>query len=197
MPPPFMSKLVKLCGIAIGLLTSGLLAAPLRAAEGPVAIDRAASRVEISVKATVDSFVARLVNYEAAITADPATGRVGAARFAFHFADVKTGNDKRDREMNEWQQTDHFPDGAFTLASLADQGGGKSLVKGTLTLHGVTRPIEFTATLHQEARALTVDGEAVVDTRLFGLPVIRKFALLKVDPLVVVHFHLVGSVPAS
>jgi iron complex transport system substrate-binding protein len=40
-------------------------------------------------------------------------------------------------------------------------------------------------------------GDASLDTREFGLPVIRLFGLLKVDPVVRVRFHLQGTAPAG
>jgi polyisoprenoid-binding protein YceI len=124
---------------------------------------------------------------------DRDTGAVTTSKVAFHFNDVKTGNEKRDREMNEWQQTEKFPEGEFTLDSLTTVAPGKFTVRGRLTFHGSTHELSFPAAISRDGVAVTVDGEAVVDTRVFGLPVIRKFAVLKVDPLVTVRFHLAGN----
>ena len=174
------------------MVAASLLAVAGSAAEAPLTIDLAASRVDIAVKATVDSFVGKLSDYVATITVDPETGAVITSKVNFHFSDVKTGNEKRDREMNEWQQTDKFPEGNFSLDSLTSASPGKFAVRGRLTLHGSTHELSFPAAIARDGANVTVDGEAVVDTRVFGLPVIRKFAVLKVDPLVVVRFHLAG-----
>ncbi len=178
------------------LLASVLATIPLPAAAQTLTVDKANSRVEIAVKATVDSFVTKLAAYTADVRFDAATGQVTAAKLAFHFTDVKTGNEKRDREMHIWQQTEKFPDGDFTLKALQPAADGKLTARGGLTLHGVTRELAFPVTVVRAGAVATVEGEAVVDTRLFGLPVIRKFALLKVDPLVTVRFHLTGTTAA-
>jgi polyisoprenoid-binding protein YceI len=171
-----------------------LLAINASAAEQPLAIDKAGSLIEIRVKATADSFVGKLTEYAPTVLVDPATGQVTSAKFAFHFKDVKTGNEKRDREMNVWQQTDKFPDSDFALETLAPATDGKLVAKGALALHGVTQTLSFPVVITRSEAKITIEGDATVDTRTFGLPVIRKFALLKVDPMVVVHFHLIGTI---
>ena len=162
------------------------------ASERTLTVDKTGSHVDIAVKATVDSFVAKLTDYAPSIQIDPATGAVTGAKVSFHFADVKTGNEKRDREMNAWQQTDQFPEGNFTLSALTPGTEHKFTAQGSLTLHGVVHDVAFPVTITRMGTATNVEGEAEVDTRWFGLPVIRKYAFLKVDPVVVVHFHLSG-----
>ena len=168
----------------------------VRAAEQPLSIDLTQSRVEVAVKATGDSFVAHLKHYEPSVTiADD--GSIVSARLAFHFRDIATGKAARDKEMHEWQQTDSFPDGTFVLNSLQPATGTGYMAFGRLTFHGVTRDIQFPVSLSQEGTRLAIDGDATVDTREFGLKIIRKFGFLKVDPLVHVRFHLQGSASAK
>lgn len=177
-------------------------ASALGAAERPFVVDQTQSQIEIAVKATVDSFTARLVEYRPAILIDPDNVRVTAAMFSFRFDSVKTGKAKRDEEMHRWQNTATYPDGQFVLAALepaggshgSDQGNGHLTARGTLTLHGVSRELTFPVAITTDRTVYAIDGEALVDTREFGLPVIRKFALLKVDPVVKVRFHLQGKV---
>jgi polyisoprenoid-binding protein YceI len=167
------------------------------AAERLLVIDRAQSRVEIEVKATVDSFTGKLDAYEARVELDEAGERVTGARVTFHFRDVHTGNADRDTQMHAWQDTAHHPDGVFTLASLTETGGGGFLAKGTLALHDVAREIAFPVAVRREGGRHVIDGDAVVDTRDFGLSIIKKFLLLKVEPVVHVKFHLEGASAAE
>lgn len=169
------------------LLAGGAL--PGQAAQ--LACDPAQSRVEIIVKATVDSFTGHLARFDPEVTLGP-DGHVTAARFRFHFSDVQTGKDKRDKAMHEWQQTDRFPDGEFQLDSLTPQVEAAWLARGRLTFHGRAQTLEFPVTVVTQGEVCAIDGEAVVDTREFDLPVIRLLGLLKVDPLVHVRFHLQG-----
>jgi polyisoprenoid-binding protein YceI len=179
---------------ALLLLTlAPLIGGGLRAADRPLAIDPTRSRVEIEVQATVDSFTGRLDVFVAEVQVDPVAERVTGARFSFHFSDVHTGKEGRDEQMHAWQDTPRHPDGVFTLASLTAAADGSSVARGTLTFHDQVRELEFPVTVTHEGARYAIDGDAALDTREFGLPVIRKFALLKVAPVVHVRFHLQGS----
>lgn len=167
-----------------------------RGQERPLGIDLAHSHVEVAVKATADSFVARLRQYEPSIRIGDG-GRVTAARFVFHFRDVATGKDGRDKAMHKWQQTDTYPDGEFVLSSIEAAADGTTTAFGRLTLHGVTRDLRFPVSIARQGDTYAIDGDATVDTREFGLPIIRMLALLKVDPVVHVRFHLQGSATAQ
>jgi len=174
------------------LVTTGLMAA----VDVPLVVNPAQSRVTIEVHATVDSFTARLAAFDAAITMDRETAQVRQAQVRFRFADVQTGKDDRDGHMHAWQDTANFPDGSFRLSALTQQPTGL-LATGTLTLHGQAREIQFPLTVTHDAELVAIDGVATLDTRDFGLPVIRKFMVLKVDPVVQVRFHLQGRLGAN
>jgi polyisoprenoid-binding protein YceI len=181
--------------ILVCLLTAAL-GASVRAAEQPLTVDLAQSRVEVAVKATADSFVAKLKRYDAAITIGD-DGQVRSARFAFQFRDIDTGKEARDKAMHKWQQTDTYPEGLFVLSSVTSTNGSAYTAFGRLTFHGVTRDIQFPVTIARDGSRLAIDGDATIDTREFGLPVYRMLAVLKVDPMVHVRFHLQGSLPAT
>lgn len=178
------------------LVMAGLLPVLGAAAPAPLVIDRAQSHIEIVVKATVDSFTGRLDAYEADIAAEG--GQVTAATIRFRFADVRTGKDGRDEAMHEWQDTPKHPDGVFTLRSFAPtEVAGRLIAQGTLRFHDVTREIEFPVSITTDRTLYAIDGQAGINTQDFGLPIIRKLGLLKVDPLVKVRFHLQGTVTAG
>jgi polyisoprenoid-binding protein YceI len=176
------------------LLVLGLGATLARAASVPVVVDYKQSHIEIAVTATVDSFTGTLENYDAGLSVDSETGAISQARVVFHFNDVKTGKADRDAAMHEWQDTEKNPDGVFTLTTLTRNDSGAMTATGTLSLHGQAQEIEFPASVTHEGGLYAIDGEASLDTQNFGLPIIRKFLLLKVDPLVRVRFHLQGTV---
>jgi polyisoprenoid-binding protein YceI len=179
------------------LFLAALLAGCSGAGAAPLLIDKPHSRVEVVVKATVDSFTGHLADYEATIDVDPATSRVNAAVFRFHIADVRTGKSERDHQMLVWEESDRFPDGSFTLSSLQAEPDGHVTALGKLTFHGIEQDLRFPASVSTDGTLFAIDGEADLDTRQFGLPVIRKFGLLKVDPLVKIRFHLQGTLPKT
>ena len=180
-----------LFALVFGLALAGRAAA----AEKPLTIDAAQSRVDIVVKASMDSFTGQLNRYEATLTAD-AEGKIAGFRLAFQFLDITTGKESRDKAMHKWQETDKHPDGTFVLASLTPAAEGGFTAFGRLTFHGVTRELKFPVTIARDGPRYAIDGEAALDTREFGLPVIRMLALLKVDPIVRIRFHLQAQ-PAS
>lgn len=169
-------------------------ATAIRAAERPLAIDPAQSRVQVVVRASLDSFTGELKVFHPQI-AIGSDGQVISARVAFRFADVGTGKTDRDAAMHKWQQTDTHPAGLFVLdklepATAPTQG---HVAHGQLTFHGVTRNVSFPVTISRVGNLHIIDGDAVVDTREYGLPIIRMLGVLKVDPLVHVRFHLQGQ----
>ena len=159
----------------------------------PVVMNMAQSHVEIAVKATIGSFVADLQMFDLLVTTTPRTGQIESAVFRSKFTAIKTGNVDRDRDMNDWQQTDKFPDVIFTLTALEPAPSGKSVARGQLRFHGVDRSLSFPISIVTKAQMIAIEGDVTIDTRDFGLPVITKFYLLKVDPIVHLHFHLQGK----
>jgi len=167
----------------------------LTASEGaPLVIDRDQSRIEVDVKATMGSFVGHLADYDLSVEVDPTGKQVTAAQLSFKFSDVETGEEKRNKHMHKWQETDKFPDVSFKLHRLEPQADGRFSAVGQLEFHGQTQAIHFPVSVLQEDGEYLIEGEAVVDTQLYGLPIIRMFLALKVDPLVTVRMSVRGTV---
>jgi len=180
-----------------GLFLLALAAtAALRAEDRQLAVDPLRSTVEVDVRATLDSFVGRVELDDAAV-AFPADARwPKAAAVHFRFSALKTGRSRRDADMIAWLGGGE-PTGSFELTRLEPGPNGRLLAHGGLTIHGVTRPVAFPVTLTVDRNLCAIDGETVIDTRRFNLPVIRLLLLLKVDPLVRVRFHLQGELPPA
>lgn len=164
-------------------------------AAGALKIDRAKSFVDVDVKATVDSFTGRLENYDAQIGLDDA-GKIKTVVFTFKFADLKSGKGDRDNAMIEWLGGGE-PDGKFELGVLAMAPDGQGQVTGRLTFHQASQLIEFPVEVQQLDNAVTIKGAATLNYTNWGLKVIRKALLLKVDPEVKVRFKIVGTPEAA
>ena len=176
------------------LLAATILALPLatRANGAQFVMDRAESHVDIAVKSTLSSFVARLEDFDVAITLDPESGRVESTAFHADLSAVKTGRADRDHNMSEWLQTNVFPHVVFELRAVDRGPNGALIAHGQFQLHGQVHEISFPLTVLVNRGLTTIDGTATLDTQVFGLPIIR-FWVLTVDPVVHVHFHLQGS----
>lgn len=163
------------------------------ALEKPLVIDTGASRVEAAVSSTFDDFNVALSSYEALVSVDTAGKRIGSVQFRFRFANVKTGDRERDSTMRKWQNTDQFPDCVYTVDSLVPLGAGQYQAHGRLLLHGNTQTLAFPVRVTFDGDACTIDGTFPLDTRSHGLPVHRRYGLLRVDPVIQVTFHLTGK----
>jgi len=175
------------------LFMAAILILPLaaRADISLFVMDRAESHVDIAVKATLDSFVARLEDFDVAISIDPESGRVGTAAFHAELSAVKTGIADRDHNMSVWLQANAFPQVVFELKVVDRSPSGALTARGRFQLHGQMHDISFPVTVTVDRGLAAIDGTATLDTRDFGLPIIR-FLVLTVDPVVQVHFHLKG-----
>lgn len=176
------------------LLAAIFAALPLPAAakETLLLLDRSQSRIDIAVKSTVDSFVARLDNFDVAITVDSESSRVKSTVFHAPLSAVKTGRPDRDSDMNAWLQTARFPQVRFDLAAIDSGPDGALTARSRFQLHGQEHDVSFPVKIVFDHGSVAIDGVAALDTRLFGLPIIRKFLVLTVDPVVRVRFHLIG-----
>jgi len=155
-------------------------------------LDRAESHIDIAVKSTFSNFIARVETFDLAVTLDPASGKVESTAFHANLASVKTGREDRDHNMNVWLQTDKFPQVVFVLGVI-DRGPDRTwTARGTVQLHGQKRDVTFPVTVTVSQGQTTIDGTVTLDTRDFGLPIVR-FLMLTVEPVVHVHFHIQGA----
>ena len=179
-------------------LASLFLSSQLAAATSSLVLDKEHSQIEVAVKATMDSFTAKLSAYDATIAADPDAKRIDSAQVKFRFNDVKTGKDKRDVEMHHWQQTEQFPDCVYVMESLKPTSDNTYMATGKFTLHGITKDISFPVTIRFQADgSCKLDSEFTLNTQDHGLPVFKKFGMLKVAPLLKIKFHLEGRLAAG
>ncbi|AOS44116.1 YceI-like domain protein [Lacunisphaera limnophila] len=172
-----------------------LLPLALAAAERSLKIDRTRSYVDVDVKATMDSFTARLDAYDLSATVDE-KDRIKTAALAFRFADLKTGKAERDTAMIDWLGGGE-PTGRFELGLLALTPSGQGQVSGNLTFHGQTALVEFPVTIERAADAYVVTGTATINTHTWGLKTFRKLGVLKVDPEVKIRFKFTGVPEAA
>lgn len=179
------------------LLLLGGTAAAFPAGTRPLTLDVARSSIGVEVRATFDSFEGRLERYESEILIDPVRPSIEQARFSFAFADLRTGRPRRDRDMLEWSESADHPVARFRLERLERTVGEPTMARGQLKLHGVEHEISFPVSFLVDGALYSIDGVVRLDYRDYGLPIIRKFLLLTVDPHLQVRFHLQGRLPSA
>jgi polyisoprenoid-binding protein YceI len=117
-------------------------------------------------------------------------------------ATLRTGNDRRDRDLRSSMEADHIPTMRFELTGVApddpavvvpaDGAETGAILEGRLTLHGVTRNVGIPARLRFTGDGVEVRGDFPVnlkDYRVGGLS--KALGLLRMDEHIAVHLNLV------
>lgn len=100
---------------------------------------------------------------------------------------LATGIDLRDRHMKEHLDTAHFRNAELSVQRSAlrvpTTGTIRASARGTLTLHGKTRPISFRYTAEHRGNVIQVRGTARVDMTQFGIEP-PSYLGMSVEPVV-------------
>jgi polyisoprenoid-binding protein YceI len=127
------------------------------------------SHVTMKARTTTEEFDGHTDRVEGAVELSPTAGGVKeqvVARVVIDLASMNTGNAQRDRHMREkYLETDRFPKAVFTLrrienpARLELTAGQPTVVRvaGTLSIHGVERPLTAEVRVTRLARE-TIGG---------------------------------------
>lgn len=109
---------------------------------------------------------------------------------------LKTGNGKRDRDLNKSMETDKYPTLRFDLSGATRSGTSTDSVgvvlHGQLRIHGVTRKVDLPASLQlsgTEARVRTDFPLNLKDYRIGGLS--KLLGMLRMYEEIEVHADLV------
>jgi polyisoprenoid-binding protein YceI len=84
---------------------------------------------------------------------------------------AKTGDDQRDASLPspDWFDTAAHPSATFTATRFTQSGEGKYVAHGTLSLRGVTKPLDLPFSLKIDGPKATVSGQASLDRVAFGV----------------------------
>jgi polyisoprenoid-binding protein YceI len=108
---------------------------------------------------------------------------------------LKTGNGRRDRDLNKSMETAKFPTMRFDLASVTpgvSRGDSAAVtLGGSFTIHGIKRDVTMPATVVFQAGAIHLRSSFplnLTDYQIGGLS--KMLGILKMDPDIVVHVDL-------
>jgi polyisoprenoid-binding protein YceI len=118
---------------------------------------------------------------------------------------LKTGNGRRDRDLNKSMESDKFPTIRFDLSRLTRRGGSDDslgvILHGALRIHGVSRQVELPGSVQftgMDARVRTDFPLNLKDYHIGGLS--KMLGMLKMYEEIEVHADLLfrlGQIPAS
>ena len=101
-----------------------------------------------------------------------------SAEVTIQTASVNTKNEKRDEHLRapDFFDAAKYPTITFKSNMVHDMGGGKLMIMGDLTVHGVTRPVTLDATLNKaafnpmfKADVIGFDATATIKRSDFGV----------------------------
>lgn len=156
-------------------------------------VDSSRSRIQVDAKATGHGFTCNLEKYTLKGAGDATSHEPAQLVMTWDFNDLKTGDEKRDKEMLHWLGGGK-PQGSFKFVKSWDENPGGGNAQGTLTINGVSKVLAFPYTVKQDGDWVTIDGQVAMDYQNFKLPVVRAMAVMTVDPKLAVRFHVVGKV---
>jgi polyisoprenoid-binding protein YceI len=105
---------------------------------------------------------------------------------------LKSNNGLVDVELQRKLEARRYPRIQGSLREAKPAPGSRCLLRGDLTLHGVSRFMEVEVVVRApDAETLEVEGEKIIDMREFNL-VPPRFLAFKVEPTVRIRAKLVG-----
>jgi polyisoprenoid-binding protein YceI len=180
-------KIIQAIPLVILTLTSVLVSAET------LEVDKDKSRIHIDAKATGHNFTGTLEKYTVTVQGDASTIKPESFNLEWSFKDLKTDDDKRDKEMLAWLGGGN-PKGKFEFTKSWVDDEGIEHAMGTLTIKGVAKTISFPFTTKKEDDWVTIDGKVNMNYEDFRLPLIRAMVVMTVDPKLTVRFHIVGQI---
>ncbi|MGH8900820.1 MAG: YceI family protein [Egibacteraceae bacterium] len=107
---------------------------------------------------------------------------------------LQSGNAMQDKELRRRIDARRHPTIVGEAREVSQQGNGtRYRVRGNLTFHGVTRPVEGEIDLSKpDERTLVIEGAQTFDIRDYGVDP-PKILMFKVHPIVKVRVKVVGE----
>lgn len=84
-------------------------------------------------------------------------------------ADFMSDNSKRDTNMHETMESDKFPKASFEIKEVIAKGGDNVILKGTLSMHGVTKPLSFEGSVNEEGSKVRIKAKSSMKMSDFGI----------------------------
>ncbi|MGI4731605.1 MAG: YceI family protein [Janthinobacterium lividum] len=121
---------------------------PADVAAGTYAIEPAHTQVSFGVTHFgITPFQGMFSGASGMMKLDPANPAATTLTVSLPVASVQTTSAKLTDELRsaDWLDTGRFPTATFTSSTVTPAGDGMARIEGTLTLHGVSRPVTMTA----------------------------------------------------
>mgnify|MGYP001348370374 CR=1 FL=1 len=116
-------------------------------------------------------FTGEFEAYEADILFDPANLDASKVTVRIDLESASTGAPDRDGSLpsGTWFDVKNHPTATYEASQFKATGEGAYVAKGTLTLKGVTKPVDLPFTLKIDGNTAHVNGETALDRTTFNV----------------------------
>jgi len=134
-------------------------------------VDKAASRLTFRASANGEGFDGVFKIWDAQIAFDPKNLKASHAMVTVLMASAVTGDPTRDQMLPtaDWFDIGRFSKSVFETTAITPAGPNRFIAVGTLTLHGVKRPITLPFTLTIDKDLAKMDGSTTLNRMDFSL----------------------------
>jgi polyisoprenoid-binding protein YceI len=124
-----------------------LLAAPVLAAPQTYEIDPVHSRVEFTIRHMFSKVTGNFGAFHGSVLYDPAAPAASTVSAEIDASTIDTNNEGRDKHLKspDFFDAAKYPTLNFISTKVTPADGGKLKIEGTLTMHGITRPVVLDA----------------------------------------------------
>ncbi len=134
-------------------------------------VDKMASRLKFRATANNTGFDGQFKTWDAQIAFDPKNLKASHATVTVAMASAITGDQTRDQMLptGDWFDVGKFGKSTFETTAITEASPGHYIAAGTLTLHGVKRPITLPFTLAIAKDQAKMDGSVTLNRMDFGI----------------------------
>ncbi|MDD4855249.1 MAG: YceI family protein [Sulfuricurvum sp.] len=159
---------MKKASIAVLALVASMYAGNLSFESGAIK-----AHTEVFGDATIDPTAKRATSH-LVMEATPLTLK---GTIEVSMSDLISDNKKRDEHMQEALESDSFPKAVFDVKEVVAKGGNNYTLKGTMNLHGVTKPLSFDGTIIEEGGKVHIKTVSTMKMTDFGIKPIKMVFL--------------------
>lgn len=84
-------------------------------------------------------------------------------------ADFISDNAKRDSNMRESMESDKFPKASFEVKEVISKGGENVVLKGVMSIHGVSKPFSFEGSVSEEGSKVRIKAKSSMKMSDYGI----------------------------
>ena len=123
------------------------------------------AHTEMVADSTIDPYTKKATSH-LAMDANPLTLK---GSIEISMSDLYSDNKKRDEHMHETVEASLFPKAVFEVKDVVAKSGDNYTLKGTMSLHGVSKPMSFEGSIVEEGNKVRIKATGGMKMSDFGI----------------------------